>query len=44
MIKLATTKTVLAVIRDITITKITVLRRIPLPRPTLSCDKEHNLP
>jgi hypothetical protein len=45
MIKLTATKIMLAVLREITITKITVLRRkIPLPHPTLNSEKDHKPP
>ena len=44
MIKPAAAKIILAVLREITITKITVLRKIPLPYPTLNSEKNHKLP
>jgi hypothetical protein len=44
MIMPTAVKTILAVLREITITKITVLRRILLPCPTLNSEKDHKPP
>ena len=44
MTKPEAAKTILAVLREITITKITVLRKIPLPYPTLNSKKNHKPP
>jgi hypothetical protein len=44
MIKPTAAKIIIAVLREITITKITVLRRILLPCPTLNSEKDHDPP
>jgi hypothetical protein len=44
MTKPTTAKIRFAVLREITITKIIVLRKIPLPYPTLNSKKNHKPP
>ena len=43
MTKSTAAKTKKAVLRKITITRLAVPRKIPLPRPTLSSEKNHKL-
>jgi hypothetical protein len=44
MIKPEAVKIILAVFREITITKIAALREIPLPHTTLYSEKDHKPP